>query len=249
MKPVFRTIIVDDENQAISNLEKLLAGYPEIRVIDTFTDPVLAVDRIVRSQPDLLLTDIEMPGMNGFEMAEAIYSKGVKPDLVFVTAYDQFAIEAVRHAAFDYLVKPIDPAELKNAIGRLVLASKEINNDDRLNLLIERTSARQKIKLNTAGGFILVRPEDIVYIQADWNYTEIYFSDVKKEVVTTNIGNVAGLFPEIDFFRLSRSLIINLMYLSRVNRKKRQAILVKDSKEYSFKIPLLNIRKLERFLG
>jgi two-component system LytT family response regulator len=85
-------------------------------------------------------------------------------------------------------------------------------------------------------------------IRADWNYSELFFGGGKSELATMNIGSLEESLPKNDFFRISRSLIINVNYLTKVNRKKRLAVLVKDGQEYSFPIPLLNIRKLERFL-
>jgi two-component system LytT family response regulator len=115
--------------------------------------------------------------------------------------------------------------------------------------LLEKTILHtNKLKFNTHTGFFLLSPEEILYIQADWNYSEVFLSDKKSELVTINIGKLEEMLPGNIFYRISRSVIINIKYLVRVNRKKRLALLEKEGKEYTFNIPLLNIRKIENFI-
>ena len=248
IKPTLRTILVDDEPTAITNLEALLKAHPEIMVIETISDASMAVDSILAQMPDLLFLDIQMPGKTGFEIAHELHEAGVPPAIIFSTGFDKFAIEAIRHAAFDFLVKPVNPVELKQAIDRLRQTPSKPVQMEQFARLIERTLSRPKIKISTTGGFSLISPADIVYIQADWNYSELFFSNGKSELATMNIGSLEESLPKNIFFRISRSLIINVTYLTKVSRKKREATLVKEEKEYKFPIPLLNIRRLERFL-
>ena len=105
-----------------------------------------------------------------------------------------------------------------------------------------------KLKFNTHSGFYMLSPEDIIYIQADWNYSEVFLGEKKSELITINIGKLEEMLPKHLFYRISRSIIINVTWLVRVNRRKRLAILEKGGKEFSFKIPILNIRKIENFI-
>jgi len=246
--PIFSTILIDDEIQAISNLERLLIFYPQIKIVDKFTDPVESVPIIIESNPDLVFIDIQMPGKDGFEIVNELTRAGCKPAIIFVTAFDNYAIEAIRYAAFDYLVKPVNPEELKHSIKRLQLENRERNRDEQIKKLLDRTLNKPKIKFSTTGGFTLVNPEEIIYIKADWNYAEIFFRSDKSEMVSINLGALQEILPKNNFFRISRSVIINVSFLIKVSRKKRLAFLIKDEVEYTFKIPLMNIRKLERFL-
>jgi len=243
-----RIIIVDDEIQAISNLENLLSVNPSIRIIKKITDATKAVPIIIENKPDLLFLDIQMPGKSGFEIVRKLSQEDYRSEIIFVTGFDQYAIEAIRFAAFDYLVKPVNPEELKQAIGRFEEKDRDGTTEEQIKKLLERTISKPKIKLSTAGGFTLINPDDIIYINADWNYADIICGPDKSEMVTTNLGTLEKTLPANSFFRISRSVIINTAYLKKVSRKKRLAYLVKDGKEYTFKIPLLNIRKLERFL-
>jgi two-component system LytT family response regulator len=94
----------------------------------------------------------------------------------------------------------------------------------------------------------MLAPEEILFIQADWNYSELFISETLSELVTINLGKLEEMLPKGVFFRINRSIIINMNYLIRVNRKKRSLILMKDGKEFSFKVPLLNIRKIENYI-
>lgn len=244
-----RTIIVDDEQQSIENLSKLAASIPAIEIISHETNPEKAIGLIIHDKPDLIFMDIQMPGKTGFELVAEIFNHGHKPDIIFVTAYDKFAIRAIRYSAFDYLLKPVNRDELESAITRLINKKHESIKDEQYNLLLDQTIRKPKIKFNTTGGFVMIKPEDIIYVEADWNYSEIFFETDKSETVTMNLGAMEDLLSKSEFFRLNRSIIINTTYLDRVTRKKSEAILIKDGKEYKFKIPILNIRKLERFLS
>jgi two-component system, LytTR family, response regulator len=244
----FRAIIVDDEEQAINNLELILKDFPQVQIIDRSTDPEKALGKIMIHKPDLLFLDIQMQGTTGFDIVTEIHRSGLKPDIIFVTGYDKYAIAAIRYAAFDYLIKPPNRDELKNALDRLLEKSNGSDKEEQFNMLIEHT-AKQKIKFANAGGFILIKPDDILYIRAEWNYSDIYFDKDKFETVTMNLGAISALLPCQEFFRLNRSLIINTTYLEKVSRKKLEATLIKDGKEHKFRIPVLNIRKLERFIS
>ena len=248
IKTPIRTVIIDDEPAAIANLTMLLQNHSEIKVVETISDASLAIDAVLAKNPDLLFLDIQMPGKTGFEIAKALHDAGEPPSIIFATGFDKFAIEAIRHAAFDFLVKPVNPDELNFAIERLQQAPSKPSQVEQFTRLIERTLLKPKIKISNTGGFSMINPSDIIYIQADWNYSELFFSLGKSELATMNIGSLEESLPKNDFFRISRSIIINVTYLTKVSRKKREATLLKDGQEFRFAIPLLNIRKLERFL-
>lgn len=244
---MIRALIIDDEIQAINNLETLLASHPQVRILEKITDSQRGPKAVAEFKPDLLFLDVQMPGKDGFEVVRLLHEMQLRPDIIFVTAFNSYAIQAIRHAAFDFLLKPVDPAELDATLRRFESRLLQ-KSDERYHSLLETIPPHGKIKFTNGNGFILVRPEDIIYITADWNYAEIFQSDEKSEMVTTNLGAIEKIIPSSIFYRVNRSTIINLAYLTRINRRKRTALLIKDGKEYTFKIPLLNIRKMERFL-
>ncbi len=247
MEPI-RCIIVDDEPHASANLAGLLGAFPQVKVLEMIADPFMAAAAMREHKPALVFLDINMPGKSGFEVTRELDGLGIRPVIIFVTAFDEYAIDAIRHAAFDFLVKPVDPADLKRALGRYSARLPEADRGGQFRALIERTVAKPRLKISSAGGFSLIDPADIVYIHADWNYSELFFGEGKSELATLNIGTLEEMLPPGQFYRISRSLIVNVNYLKKVSRKKREALLVKDGTEYRFPIPLLNIRKLESFL-
>jgi two-component system LytT family response regulator len=243
-----KVLIIDDDPDAIENLKKLMVGHNEFRVSGSVADPNLAIESVRKHQPDLIFLDIQMPGKDGFEVLRDMLAENLHAEVIFVTAYDKFAIDAIRFSALDYLLKPVSPYDLQNALIRFM---GKANNPDYLSsmqALLEKTIHTHKLKFNTHTGFFMLSPENIVYIQADWNYSEVFISDTKSELVTMNIGRLEEILPKHLFYRISRSVIINVTYLVRVIRKKRIAVLEKDGKEYTFKIPLLNIRRIENFI-
>jgi two-component system LytT family response regulator len=244
-----KVLIIDDDPDAIENLKKLLAGHSEFRIEGSITDPNLAVETIKLHKPDLIFLDIQMPGKDGFAVLRDLLAENLQTEVIFVTAYDKFAIDAIRFSALDYLLKPVSPYDLQNALMRFLGKAKNPDSASSMQALLEKTMLHaNKLKFNTHTGFFMLSPEDIVYIQADWNYSEVFLSDTKSELVTMNIGKLEEMLPKHLFYRINRSIIINISNLVRVVRKKRSAILEKDGKEYTFKIPLLNIRKIENFI-
>jgi two-component system LytT family response regulator len=247
--PLKKALIIDDDQDAIDNLQVLLKDNNSIQIVGTITNPMLAIDMVRQLKPDLIFLDIQMPDKDGFEVLRDMLKESLRTEVIFITAYDRFAIDAIRFSALDYLLKPVSPYDLNNALMRFLSKSKDSETSFAMNTLLEKTIHNtNKLKFNTHSGFFLLAPEDIVYIQADWNYSEVYLGEKRSELITINIGKLEEMLPKHLFYRISRSIIINVSLLVKVNRRKRLAFLEKDGKEFSFKIPLLNIRKIENFL-
>lgn len=242
-------MIIDDDSDAIDSLLELLKEYKTVQIAGTLNNPILATSSVQKLKPDLIFHDIQMPGKDGFEVLRDLLKEGIQTEVIFVTAYDRFAIDAIRFSALDYLLKPVSPFDLQNALFRFLDKAKRPEPSASLHALLEKTILHaNKLKFNTHSGFFMLSPEDIVYIQADWNYSEIFLGEKKSELITINIGKLEEMLPKHLFCRISRSIIINVSWLVRVNRRKRLAILEKDGIEFSFKIPILNIRKIENFI-
>ncbi|MDX9941847.1 MAG: LytTR family DNA-binding domain-containing protein [Bacteroidales bacterium] len=247
-EPAVTAAIVDDEFHFIEEMKKLLAYEPGIEVVATEHDPGQAVEQILQTKPDLVFLDIQMPVINGFEVIRDLKEASFEPSVIFVTAYDTFAIQAIKSAAFDYLLKPIEKRELQKSIQRFFdYHAREERSAKYLNLL-DTVDYQRKIKLACAGGFLMMNLADIIYIQADWNYAKVYTGPDTYETVTMNLGALENLLPDKGFMRINRSNIINLSYLTRVRRLARKCFLMKDGHEYEFCIPITRIRELEKRL-
>jgi two-component system LytT family response regulator len=175
-------VIIDDEEHCIESLKKYLEEDTRIEIIKSISDSTKAIEQIIKIKPDLLFLDVEMPGVSGIEILQGLNQTSVKPFVIFITSFDKYTIDAIRASAFDYLLKPINKTELALSIERFLNSfyKKEIETNY-YSLLAH--SLQSKIRFNTTGGFILIDPMDILYIQADWNYSEIHLINNRKEVV------------------------------------------------------------------
>ncbi len=240
-------VVIDDETAATDELGRLLSGYEGLRLVAKINDPKQALGSIIQMKPDLVFLDIQMPVMSGFDILEALNQTAIRPFVIFVTAFDQYAIQAIRASAFDYLLKPVDREELASSMKRFMDRFARQEREMSYAALLSQLS-RKKIRFNTTGGFILIDPQDIIYIKADWNYSDIHLSQDKHETVAMNLGAIEETLPKASFARINRSVIINLAYLDKVQRGKRICVLKKDGITYNFRIPILRIRYLESLL-
>jgi len=243
-----KAIIIDDEPEAIKHLEFQLADFKNIEVVATISDPRLALAKIIRYAPQIIFLDIQMPHLNGFDVINMVKASNLKPCIIFVTAYDIYAIKAVKAGAFDYLLKPVDKSELKVAIDNAHnhLQANDLNH--RIELLEQSVKSNRKIRFNTRSAYILLHPSEIFYIEADANYSEIFLTKTKREVVSMNLGTIEAALPS-QFIRISRSIIINSDYLTKVSGVQRTCYLMKDGEEICIEIPKQNISDLKALLS
>ena len=239
-------IIVDNEQDARDGLEKLMANHlPEVEVIDKAANAPDALALIIDKHPDLLFLDIQMPVYNGFWLADKLKNFENGTGIIFITAYDEYAIEAIKHAAFDFLTKPVSARELEKAVQRYIT-----NKNKKKEKLSEKLSKlsdffnKTKIKLHTQTGFIMVKPEDIVYCEANGNYCNLHLTNGKEELVSLHLGLVEEKLPKENFLRINRSVSINLDYLDSFNRKTRTVRLIDILQKYDFHTSKTGARKL-----
>jgi len=224
MEDKIPVMLVDDEQEAIDYLSILLhENCPEVQIVATATNATDALSKVFRHHPVLLFLDIKMDGKDGFEIAAEIQKENHSPHIVFVTAYDKYAIDAFKANAMDYLLKPVDPQELE----RVVLKFRKMNKNDfdveQIRSLI--STGNSKIRFNTRTGYILIDPRDVVYCQSDGNYTDIILKDDSIKTVTYNLGSVVQWLHEQNFKRISRFHVINEKFLSEVDRSNHECIL------------------------
>lgn len=208
---MLRAIIVDDEPNSSNALkEKLLQHFPQVLIMKICNSAKEGIEAIDSLQPDLVFLDIEMPLMNGFVMLQQLTYK--KFELIFTTAYDHYAIRAIRFSALDYLVKPIEIDELRNAIDR---AGQKLNNhtpNPQLELLLENLAEKKhlhRIAIPTSGGLQFIKIIDIIYLEASVNYTHIFLNDKRKYTVSRTLKDFEDMLPTDNFLRIHNSYIIN----------------------------------------
>lgn len=244
---MIRVLIVEDDKNSQEYLQMLLKEYRQLEVIGSASDAEEATEMMVRHNPDLVFLDVELPGKTGFDVLREIKDRNVSSSVIFVTAYDKYAIEAIRCAAFDYLLKPLDPAEFRVAIDRFLSYS---GNDFRkkMELLIESLGHQKKLQFNVRSGVIFLAPEEIMYCEADGNYVTIYLDDRKKEYVSCQLGHLLERVNGNDFIRIGRSLAINRQYITRLDRSKKTLMLEKGSITIQLSLSSRQMRELNTLL-
>ncbi len=229
MQEPISAIIIDDEQDARDGLETLLNNYhPEIEVLAKAENASQGLHQIVNLKPDIVFLDIKMPGKDGFYVAKELQTLDANTCIIFVTAFDQYAIRAIKHAAFDFITKPIDPDELAEALTRYKTRKERESIQDKLeclNAYLDKTL----LQFNTQKGFIMIDPKDIIYCLAEGNYTELFLIQDRKVMVTQQIGNIEEQLNDKQFVRISRSYILNVRFMKEFNRKKRMVSITIES--------------------
>lgn len=210
---MIRAVIVDDEVHCVEMLSWQLEKYcPQVQVVATCASGIEGKTVIAEKKPDLVFLDIEMPRMNGFEMLQSIPK--IDFDVIFTTAYDQFAIRAIKFSALDYLLKPIDKDELRASLDKIKASPNQLISSQQLNLLLsnlhQAQNGLQKIALPTLEGYEMVLSEQIVRCESDSNYTLIFLKNNGKTVVSKTLKEVEELLEGHHFFRVHHSHLINL---------------------------------------
>lgn len=257
MEMPIRILIIDDEKEACELLETCVGELSvQVDLLGKAHTVQQGIELIELHQPDLVLLDVQMSPGSGFDILR--HFEKVEFEVVFTTAYEEYAINAIRFAAIDYLLKPIDPEELERAIRR---AEEKITNErkfgeggeqtnslreDRMTVFKEivanSANSYSRIVLPTMDGFIIERTEEIKYCQADRNYTQFYLTDGRKLVVSRTMKVFDKMLSSQGFFRSHVSYLLNLNYIKEFKRRKKGGIIILDD---GTEIPLSESRKKE----
>lgn len=237
-----KAMIVEDEPEALDLLSGLLEATGLAYVVDSTTDPREAIDLLLLHEPDMLFLDIRMPGMSGFDILNDMNSLTTfNPHVVFTTAHDEYAIKAFDYAAFDYLLKPIDPDRLLETLRRH--NSKSTFNGSITGSSRKADAGRQQPFCNNerilifrgVTGVTFIDTDEVLYITADGNYSSFHFLSGRVETVTALIGNVEMHLGK-QFFRTGRSCIVNTSFLARIDMKQTACVFIIGDKEYRCEI-------------
>lgn len=204
-----RTIIIDDERLAREELKKLLKDYHEIEIIDEAKNPEEAIEKIKTLKPDLIFLDVQMPGMTGFDMLKKLDEI---PKVVFVTAYDEFALKAFEVKALDYLLKPVEPNRLDETIQKLAINDDEFQSNaqaPKIDRSSRPLSLTDKIFIKDGEKCFFVALENIRMFESDGNYVKVYF-DKSRPLILRSLNSLEERLDPEHFFRANRKYIINL---------------------------------------
>lgn len=241
-----RTVIIDDEDRARKSIADLIKiSNNSVQLVGEASDVQSGIHIIKTLKPDLVLLDINMPDGTGFDLLKTIENINFK--IIFITAYEEFAIRAFEFSAIDYLLKPVDPSKLMEALekARLIIEQESINL--KLNALFANlessTTDSKKLILKTAENIYIVSTSDIIRCESDCGYTNFYLVDGKKILVSKNMKDYEDMLNGMGFYRIHQSHLINIKYIDHYNKTEGGAVIMKDNSY----LPLAR-RKKDSFL-
>lgn len=239
-------VIIDDEPKNILLLQNMLKMLcPDVNVLATETEARAGVELIREVQPQLVFLDVEMPHLNGFEVLKQL--EPLSFEVIFVTAFSHYAVDAFEHQATGYITKPVNAEKLQAAVNTATKRIEEKTiNKNLFSLLTQNTRQEvpDKIPLSTTGGLLFVKLTDIVFCESSGNYTYFFLSDEKKIVVSRQLGEYEKLLPENSFIRIHDKYIINLSFIKEYIKGSGGEVVLENGKQ----LPVATRRK-EEFLA
>lgn len=225
-----RTVLIDDEKNNLDNLDQLLRNYcPVVEVVAKALDANEGKTAVLQHQPDLLFLDIQMPGKNGFDLLRELTAFDF--ELIFVTAFDQYAIQAIKFAAVDYLMKPISPEELQQAVERAVQKNKHKKQNLQLENLLHLLQHRKethRIVLTTLEETRFIPTTDILRCESSNNYTIFFLASGEKLMVSKPIYEYEELLKPYGFFRSHQSHLVSFHHVRSWVKKDGGYLLLDD---------------------
>jgi two-component system, LytTR family, response regulator len=238
-----KAIIIDDEEDARSTLRAFVKQYcPQVEVIAEADGVQEGYRAVMANEPDLVFLDIQMDDGTGFHLLEKI--RAPRFNVIFTTAYDEYAIKAFKYSAIDYLLKPIDPDELIEAVSKLK-KDKE-GNEARIQNLIKNRDEKEmdRLTLSSQEGLTFVKLDNIMRLESDSNYTHFFLTTKEKITVPKSLKEYELILPESKFFRTHQSHIVNLNYVKKYMREDGGYVLMEDGSEV-----LVARRRKEEFIS
>jgi two-component system LytT family response regulator len=217
---MLRTIIIDDESHILQALEKLVKQYcPNAKIIAKADGVKTGIEAIKKYHPDLVLLDIQMEDGTGFDLLKQLEPVDFK--VIFITAYDQYAIKAFKFSALDYLLKPVDADDLVSAVNKaekLVMEDLNTQLDTLVDNMQTDDRSKKKIILKTFDNIHLIKISDIIYCESDINYTSFHLQNGNEIIMSTTLKEYEDMLGEYGFFRIHRSYLINMIYIERFEK-------------------------------
>jgi len=217
--PKLRTVLIDDERASLFSLQKKLETHcQDVEVLAACNSAKEGIKAINKHKPDFIFLDIEMPWMNGFELLDCLGDE-IDFEVIFVTAYDKYAVQAFKVQALDYLLKPFDLEDLKNCIEKVKTSSRKFKHQMLKDLYSEMdvTNVSKRILLYTKNTIEIVYVKDIVSLEADSNYCKVILESGKKIIVSKILNELEKLLDPMIFIRVHRSYTLNVDYITQIS--------------------------------
>lgn len=245
MGKIIRTIIIDDEPNSREILDRLLALDGDIAVLAKCGNITDGMEAIETHEPDLIFLDIEMPDGSGFDLLDKLRKTSYDPIVVFVTAYNHFAIKAFKYAAFDYLLKPVDIDDLTDTLARYKKDMESSRISYKADMLLNQFPQFRKLRFSTRSGIMFVEPTELIWCEASGSYSILHLFARKDEIISIPLKDIEILMAGMPFFRVSRSAIINLDYLVRIDKRRRICVVQREETIFEIPVSASSIKHLE----
>lgn len=233
-------LIIEDEKNSREILNSLLEKYcPQIKVVDEAISSLDGLEKIKQYNPQVVFLDIEMPGGDAFQMLKLI--ENPQFEVIFITAFNHYAVQAIKFSALDYIVKPINPDELINSVDKLEQSLKIKNSNERILTLRNNLSGTlpKKLVLPTKEETIFVETSEIIYLRGEDNYTHFYFKNSKPLLVSKTLGEFEEILEDLGFLRSHKGYLINLYEVKKILNQDGGVLVMSDNQE----IPIARRRR------
>jgi two-component system LytT family response regulator len=242
MTKKLKTIIVDDEPNAVDFISSIIGEYcPDLEVVGKASNVSEGIQKIQETKPDLVFLDVEMPNGTGFDLLAHFPEKDF--DVVFITAFNHYAIKAIKFSAVDYILKPINITEFIEAVKSVIhkRSTSYMQSNEGFKALMEnlKSAYPSRLAIPTADGMEYLNPKDIIRIEADRSYSWFYLAGNRKILVSRHLKEFQDLLGDRYFFRPHNSFLINLKYVRKYVRKEGGYIEMQDGAQ----IPVSRNRK------
>lgn len=239
---MIRALIIDDEEQSRDSLAAYLEKYcKNVELVGQGFNVADGLEKINTHKPNLVFLDVEMPDGNGFDLLESL--DNVFFDVIFVTAYNDYAVKAFRFSALDYLLKPVEPEILKEAVKKVRESNKSKYLPRQLNLLRDSKNGFNKIALPVGDGIIFVNITDIIRCQSDRNYSVFHLKNGDRIMVSRTLKEYEEILTSLRFFRVHHSHLINMSFIKKYVRGEGGSVIMEDGYEVE-----VARRRKEKFL-
>ncbi len=227
MKKEINAIIIDDEAKAIDTLKHIIQeeNITGLVISDTAMDVQEGLNLVLKLKPDMVFLDIQMPGQDGFELIHELRQFKHSPAIVFTTAHDEYAIKAIRHEAFDYLLKPIAPAQLRKVIERYFSNQSQPNS-------LQTNHPDRSICFKGKTKDVFIRPKDVIYVKAEGNYANIIMTNKEEHLVCNYLATLEKKLSPFGFLRISRSYLVNSHFIKTIHHSSKICELKVDKEKY-----------------
>lgn len=233
-KVKLRVLIVDDEQDARDILRFYLMDIPEIEEIQEACSVEEAIFKYMEMSPDIVFLDIMMPGKTGAELVELLKRKEPNCQIIIVSAHRDSALMAIQNSVYDFVLKPVDFGILSEKVEKYY-RQKEASVEEKFRKVLQKVDQGTKLKISSVNNHTLVDPGELIYCEADGSYTYLYLDGGIREVANTYLGKIENALPEKRFFRLSRSVLINLDKLTHVDKSESTCTL--KGGDFTVKLP------------